>query len=148
MTDQQQCVGLVAETGERCRAARVGRSVYCAAHDPSDAARERHRVRSAKGGANRANRAPPISDTLDVSTLDLTDPRGMQRVLAEGIARLCVLKFDVSVAHAMSALVGTANRVHESTEIIARLDQLERTLPRPGGAVTPQRGWFDQRAVS
>lgn len=128
MTERRRCLGTTL-SGEPCRSAFVGETGYCNAHEPSKAARERHRRISAKGGRNRARIAPagpslpPLVDLLPAGRLDT--PEALRTFLGATLQRLAELPFSVSVAHAVAAVANTTRTTIELGELANRIAALE-----------------------
>src|SRR5262245_51284557 len=93
--------------GTACRAPAQPGSPWCRWHDPSPAARARHREESRRGGENR--RQPvvalaPLADAYDVAALDLTTAAGVRGLVALALKHCASLPFATSTANAIGQL--------------------------------------------
>ena len=123
-----RCTSLT-RSGAPCRAAVAPGRDVCRWHDPSPAAKARHKAESARGGLTKAYGALPavaaLADDPRVSALNLETAEGLRGFLGATLAALARLPFDTRTANAISALATAQRNIVEASDFEARLATLE-----------------------
>jgi hypothetical protein len=119
------CSGIRADGG-RCKAQAMRNSAYCIGHDPDQA--EARRRRASKGG-KRGGRGRPIAELGGIKhrLSDLADD------VLEGRQDKGVAAVASQVLNVYLRAVSVELKAREQTELIERLEALERALGRDGG---------------
>jgi hypothetical protein len=119
------CSGIRADGG-RCKAQAMRNSAYCIGHDPDQA--EARRRRASKGG-KRGGRGRPIAELGGIKhrLSDLADD------VLEGHQDKGVAAVASQVLNVYLRAVSVELKAREQTELIERLEALERALGRDGG---------------
>jgi hypothetical protein len=119
------CSGIRADGG-RCGAQAMRNSAYCIGHDPDQA--EARRRRASKGG-KRGGRGRPIAELGGIKhrLSDLADD------VLEGHQDKGVAAVASQVLNVYLRAVSVELKAREQTELIERLEALERALGRDGG---------------
>ena len=111
----------IARSGSRCSSPVLPDSTFCFVHDPT--AEDRRREASKRGGKNRANAvraAKALSAPLTTNDLLVTLSRIIDKAERGAI--------EPGVVNAMSGAARTMNEIRKTTEVEARLSELEARL--------------------
>ena len=108
----------IARSGQRCQSAALPDSRYCWVHDPAKV--EQRREASRKGGRNRGNRARAQKNLPDAMNAN-----EMAGWLSVAFKQVLTGKLEPKVGTALATIAKALLEVHETTELEARLRELE-----------------------
>lgn len=112
-----------------CLAPLVPGTDRCRWHPSDEAARERHREESRRGGLSKAYgqtaSAPPLAECAEFIGLDMGTADGLRGFLSLTLAQLARLPFDCRVANAIGQIATAQRGTIETSDLEARLAALE-----------------------
>lgn len=106
------------QKGEQCAAQPVRPSGYCYWHDP--ALEEQRQVNNARGGKNRSNEQRAKKELRKYEDAELI------AILSTVLSGLLQGKYEPGVATAAATVARTITQIRTSTELEARIQELEK----------------------
>jgi hypothetical protein len=136
-----KCTGKT-QDGQACRSHVRAGSKFCYFHDPASG--EQRYAAQSKGGSKRSDlrvMPPPPFD------FDLSDPRGIPKLLNFLVNSLLRGELDTKVANSIGYLADCAMRAHNAGELTEQVQQMQRVqqveLATPVSSPTGSRTQFE-----